>query len=173
MTAKKSVADSIQELVKGKTQPVVKSLPPYDSGKTAEPRPKGKNGGARPNSGGARPNSGPDPLPVEDRRRSRKQAWKEFGDEEVEVILNDNTKSGNVKQRRVKMKRLRVVQEMIYKKAISDRDMDAAKEFNNRVLGKAPQPIVGDDDEDPIQINHDVTPILEKAYDNEEEKDTG
>ncbi len=172
MTAKKSVADSIQELVKGKTIPAAPHIEKSPESKTKHKGNYKKKGG----HGGARQEAGRDPLPAEDKRRSRKQAWKEYGDEEVEVILKENTKAGTVTERRVKMKRLRVVQETIYKKAVGISvagDMEAAKEFNNRVLGKAPQPIVGDDEEDPIQINHDVTPILEKAYDNEEEKDEG
>lgn len=178
---KPSASDAIQDLIKGKGKPAVKSLHPNDLGEKLvkrnldEPREKkqkGTHGGKRANTGGARPNSGPDPLAPEDQRRSRKAAWREFGDEEVDVVLKERTDTGTVVERRVKLKRLRVIQNMIYEKAVGvtvKGDMEAAKEFNNRVLGKSPQPLVGDDDEPPIQVDLIGERLLEKAYGNEDD----
>lgn len=162
MAKKESAADKIQNLLKGN-----KAVPPLAEKSPKIKPPKGKHGGPRANSGGAREGSGREPLPDEEKRRKRKQVWRDFGDEEVEVIMKEKTEVGTVVERKVKMKRLRVVQEAIYKEATKG-NMVAAKEFNDRVHNKSPQPLVGDMEEDPIQVNHDVLPILEKAYGNDD-----
>lgn len=114
----------------------------------------------RRNNRGHKGKAGRKPLAEDEGRKTTKQSWEEFGNEEIEVTHLD---AGTQEQRKVKMKRLRVAQERLFKK-VNDGDIAAIREFNDRVGGKAMQPIVGDATEDPIQIDHDVTPILEKVY---------
>lgn len=165
MTSKKpSVADAIKDLVRGTKATPVKTEPRKKSRTSKYYVKKGGNGGKR-------PNSGPDPLPQEDQRRTLKQAWRQYGLEEVEIRYPKQLEKGKVEERREKMSRLRVIQEAIYRAGASG-NMVAAKEFNDRVLGKSPQPIVGDEDEAPVQIDLLGERILEKAYgddDSEEE----
>ena len=116
---------------------------------------KGGNGGIRP--GGIKP-----ALPAMERRKTLKRAWDDFANEDDEVIIKQLEK-GNVVQRRAKMKRLRVIQEAVYKKAKLG-DVNAIREFNNRVYGHPKQPIVGDDEEAPVQVDLGVGRILDGAY---------
>ncbi len=158
MTAKKpSVADEIKNLVKGSAPRPAPRIEKIEKTAPKEDKRKG--------NGGRRRNSGRKPLALDEKRKTVKQSWEEFGGEEIEVT---ELHAGTKEQRKVKMKRLRVAQERLFKK-VNEGDIAAIREFNDRVGGKAMQPIVGDATEDPIQIDHDVTPILEKAYGDEGE----
>lgn len=170
MAKKVSAASKIQNLLKGGKKPTVK----LDEKKQ---KPKGTHGGSRANTGGARENSGREPLSAVEQKRTLKGAWREFANTEVEESLDElqgitRLEKGTKEVRMKKMTRLAVIQEVIYHHGKKG-NMVAAKEFNDRSLGKSPQPLIGDIEEDPIQVNHDVSPILEKAYgtdDNDEEE---
>lgn len=115
---------------------------------------KGKNGGRRAGSGRK-------PLKDDEKRLSVKQSWESFAEEEVEVRQIDK---GTLKERKVKMRRLRRVQEAVYAAAVKG-DIPAAKEFSDRVGGKPAQPIRGEGEDDaPIRIAGDIGLILKKAY---------
>lgn len=121
-------------------------------------KPKNKN------YGGKRNNSGRKPLEEDQKRKSIKQAWEEFSNEDVEIKQIDK---GTKEVRVVKMKRLRSVQEATYNAAIEG-DVSAQKEFNDRVGGKPAQPIRGEGEDDaPIKLHVDnLEDILRKAYGN-------
>lgn len=113
--------------------------------------------------GGVRENAGKPALPAEALRKTLKNSWREFGAGEVEVKVRELHK-GNVQERMVKMARLKVVQEALFKKT-KEGDVAAIKEFNDRVFNKSAQPLVGDNDDDPIQVQHlGVSLMLHKVY---------
>lgn len=161
MIKKPSLKQQIEALKKGKAPAIAKTEKSEKSASTHQGAPYVPKGG----NGGAREGAGRDPLSAMERRKTLKQTWQEFGLEEVEIKYPKQLEKGNVVERRLKMKRLRVVQEAIFKKAATG-DVPAIKEFNDRVLGKAPQPIVGDDDEPPVGLNLGIDRILGKAYGN-------
>lgn len=181
MKKKTNMADSIKALVRGVkprkdssaveqtpyTRPVAGSTPAPST--QIELGPKTKKTDGRKNNGGARPNSGPKPMPAQDQRRRLKQAYREFVLEEIEYP--EELRSGDAKERHEKMSRLAIVQAVIFKEALKG-NMVAAKEINDRSLGKSPQPIIGDEDEAPVQVDLLGERILDKAYgdDTEEEE---
>jgi len=130
------------------------------------PNPKAKSGkGYIPKgtgAGGRMPGAGRKPLEHDEERRTLKRSYEEFAKEEVEMPVTRLEKGTKV-QRIEKMKRVRVVQEKLFKK-VQEGDVQAIKEFNDRVLGKSRQTIVGDEDEAPVQIDLGVGRILDKAY---------
>lgn len=167
----KKLAKQIDALTKGKQLVVPAKI---EISEKPKPSHQGavyvKKGG----KGGARPNAGKAPLPAIERRRTLKQSWQDFGLEDIEVKYPKQLEKGTVVERRIKMKRIRVIQETTFNEARKG-NITAIKEFNDRVLGKSPQPIVGDEEEDPIRFNLGIGRILEKAYDpdaNPEEDDT-
>ena len=112
-------------------------------------------------NGGTRGVCGRKPLEQDEKRKSFKSLWEEFGGEEVEVRQVDK---GTKEERVVKMARCKVVMDRIYTEAAKG-DIAAAKEFNDRVGGKVPNKIVGDSDEAPILMQQiDINNALEKTY---------
>lgn len=109
------------------------------------------------------------PLALDEKRVTLKRSWEHFAEEQDEVLVT-RLEQGTKVQRKEKMNRLRVIQEAVYK-AAKHGDMAAAKEFNNRVHGHPKQPIVGDDDEPPVQVDLGAGRILDKAYGTDEESD--
>lgn len=163
MTAKKtSVADAIKNLVRGaKPAPTTEKLK-VEKETTKElnkAKTTGKNGGARPGSG--RKPGGTALL-----RREIRALVQNHYNEEVWVKVKD-PKTGI--EREIKKPRVLIAIDVLFQVGITNKDAHALDRYLNRALGKPPQPLIGDEDEDPIQINHDVTPILEKAYGDDDE----
>lgn len=153
----KSVLDSIKAL-KGTKAPTVQKVEKVEKKQpTRQARPGKQNAGG---TGGARPGAGRKTGPQDERRTTIKKSWEDFAGEEVEVT---ELHAGTKEQRKVKAKRLRVVQQKLYEQAVKG-DVSAIKEFNDRVGGKARQPVVGDMEEDPVQVDLGVDRLLEKAY---------
>lgn len=164
----KSVLESIKALKGGKATPIA---PKAETEKSEKKQGKSKGGrNYKPKglgNGGARDGAGRKPLVADEKRKTIKKAWEDFAQEEVEVT---QLHAGTKEQRKIKVKRLRVVQEKLYNAAASG-DVSAIREFNDRVGGKARQPVVGDQEEDPVQIDLGVDRLLERAYGDEEEDD--
>lgn len=159
MTKKLTAAERLKRLTeKPKSVAVKTTAPQTEHGEKPKSKHKG-NYVLKGGNGGARPNSGPDPLPPELQRKTLKQAWREFGLGEVPVRLE----KGTVNERMEKMARLKVIQEATFQ-AASKQNVPAIKEFNDRVFGKAPQPIIGDDDEPPVQVDVNQARTLQKIY---------
>lgn len=168
-TKAQNIADSIKALKGGKTaaKPVVGKIDKIEKTGGRQVKPVGRNYVKKGGKGGTRRGSGRKPLEKDEKRITLKRSWEAFADEEEEVqVLHHGTKEVRV----VKMKKVRVIQEAVYK-AAKKGDMTAAKEFNDRVLGKSRQPIVGDEDESPIQVDHTMNNILDKAYGSDEEEE--
>lgn len=159
--AKKSVADSIQELV-GRatpTKPATEKLNKVPEIGKPPKQPKKKNGGARPGAG--RPEGGTSLL-----RRLVRDLVKNHYTEEVAVKIKDPTTGV---EHTIKKPRVLIAIDMMFQIGIANKDAAALDKYLNRALGKAPQPLVGDDDEPPIQIDTVGERILEKAYDEEDD----
>ena len=113
---------------------------------------KGKHGGVRPNSGRK---EGGTAL----QKRLLKQAMVEHLEEEVDVTVRDR-RTG--KEHTVKKPRIQVILERLFN--FSGTHYQAADLWLNRAVGRAPQPLIGDVDEAPVQIDLGIGRILDKAY---------
>lgn len=76
------------------------------------------------------------------------------------------------KSRMVDKPRAVILAEDLFKKGhygtAIDKDIPAIKEFFDRAIGKSPQPIRGDaEDDTPIRLEHDIGDFLEKSYGDE------
>lgn len=119
-------------------------------------------------NGGARSGSGRKPLAQDEKRKTIKRQWEDFASEEIEV---NELHKGTREIRKLKMARLRVAQEKLFKK-VQEGDVSAIREFNDRVGGKAPQTLRGGDEDDtPIQIELGVDRMLDKVYGNKDDDD--
>ena len=163
MKAKKpSVADAIKDLVRGaKPAPSTEKL--NSEKETTKPPKKAKTTGK---NGGARPGAGRKPGGGALLRREIRALVQSHYNEEVTVKVKD-PKTGI--EREIKKPRVLIAIDTLFQVGIANRDAHALDRYLNRALGKPPQPLIGDEEEDPIQINHDVTPILEKAYGDDDE----
>lgn len=151
--------DSISEGLKALKQGSKTTAPALEH--LNEPKTKKKpNRGNRANWGGRREGSGLKPLEHDEKKKTLKRSWEDFAQEITEITEIDK---GTREVRKVKMQRLRVVQEKLFKGVLAG-DVSAIKEFNNRVHGHPKQPIVGDDDEAPVQVELGVERILDKTY---------
>jgi hypothetical protein len=153
-----TATEKLNSLIKGKTTDPTQT----------EPRAKSKHHGKyvkKGGNGGARPNSGPEPLPAALQRRRMKQAFVDFLSEEVDAMVKDYNK-GNVEERKIKIARLKLILEALFKKVKngSNGDVAAAKELFDRAFGKSINIIAGDEDEPPVQLNVLADRILKKAY---------
>ncbi len=192
MTSTKEKLKEIQDKMKGTEKPVSSkewkdgaakekdksAVEKFDSAATTfytkEPKVEKveKTGGKTPghgslkDNGGARRGSGRKPLAKDEARKTIKHQWEDFASEEIEVTeLHKGTKE----MRKVKMARLRVAQEKLFKK-VQEGDVSAIREFNDRVGGKAPQTLRGGDEDDtPIQIELGVDRMLDKVYGEDDE----
>jgi len=63
------------------------------------------------------------------------------------------------------LKSLRAIWKGIIRKAVEDEDLACAKEVFDRHDGKVPQAIVGDDDEDSINVLTRIERVIVKAKD--------
>lgn len=157
MTPKKpSITDEIKTLARGEKVTPPKTEKMINGEKMNKPDTPGKNGGKRPGAG--RPPGG-----IAMYRRAMKKYLADYFAEEQLVKVVD-PKSGRPVT--IKKPRAVIMLEVLYGVALQQLkgDSHSADLWLNRALGKAPQPLIGDEDEDPIQVNHDVMPILRKAY---------
>lgn len=154
----KEIQEDIAKLKTGTTKPAVKVIEKIDIIEKSETTPKVDG---RKNNGGKRQNSGRKPLEADERRRTLKKVYEDFALEEDEVQKTDR---GTGKVRLVKMTKVRIVHEALYKKAKLG-DVAAIHEFNDRTVGKSKQPITGGDEDDaPLRIEHDVDSVIDKIY---------
>jgi hypothetical protein len=162
MTAKKpSVADAIKDLVRGTKPAPIKNRKIDTVKETKEPK---KEDGRKHNKG--HPGSGRKPGGSALLRREIRALVQQHYNEEVTVKVKD-PKTGV--EREIKKPRVLIAIDALFTLGMKNNDANAIDRYLNRALGKPPQPLVGDEEEDPIQINHDVTPILEKAYGDDDE----
>lgn len=157
MTTTNDKLKEIKDKLKGETKPV--SSPIRETEKSEKTKEKKKNGGRRPGSGRK-------PIDKDEKRVSIKKSWESFAEEEIEV---QELHKGTREVRKIKMARLRVAQEKLFK-GVQNGDIAAIREFNDRVGGKARQPLVGDEDESPIQVDIGVDRMLDKVYGTEEDE---
>lgn len=121
----------------------------------------------RKNNGGARIGSGGSPGGQALARRSLRAILASHYAEPIIIELKDPL-TGEL----VKMKKPRVLamMEKMYEIAVEKNDSNAGDRWLNRALGKAPQPLIGDEEEDPIRVDLGIDRILGKVYngDNDE-----
>ncbi len=87
---------------------------------------------------------------------------KEHTNEAVKMVVLDD-KTG--KRITIEKPRSLVMMERLFKAGMEG-DVNAMAKWLDRAAGKPAQPIVGDDDEPPVQIDLGIGRILEKAYGN-------
>lgn len=115
--------------------------------------------------GGTRPPSGKELA-----RRSLRALLASHYEEELDVTLIDPLTKKKVT---VKKPRVVIVMEKMYEIATRKAgDSAAGDRWLNRALGKAPQPLIGDSDEEPIAINLGVGRILGKAYNDDDDTES-
>lgn len=118
--------------------------------------------------GGARPGAGQPPKEETLIKRGIKQYIDDHINEEVDVKITD-PKTG--KSRIIKKPRVAVVLQHLYALGMGQTDKGngaALKEWLDRAVGKAPQPIKGDSEDDtPIRLEVDINKMLDKAYGDE------
>ena len=150
---KQSAADNIKELLastKKATAVTDKKL----GSLVKEKKPKSTWGGSR---GGGRPTS--EQMLI---KRGLKKLIDEHTNAETDVRITD-PKTGKVKI--IKKPRMLVILEILFQIASQGKDVGAIKEWLDRAVGKAPQPLRGDGDDDtPINLNLDINKMLNKAY---------
>jgi hypothetical protein len=112
-------------------------------------------------NGGARPGSGRKPKIENLIEKGTKELFDQYANEEVELNVT-NPKTG--KTIVIKKPRKLIMLQKLWDIAMSMNSHEAAEKWLNRVLGKPAQPIVGDDEMDPVRIEHDISDILDKAY---------
>lgn len=149
---KQSAIESIKDLLK---EAKSRSVPKTEKLKKEIKPVRGKNGGVRPGSGR--------PLKEE---LVIKRGVRELMDghflEEVPVRIKD-PKTG--KERVINKPRSLVILDALFKVAVETKNVPAMKEWFDRAIGKAPQPIRGDGDSDaPVKLEVDITSMLDKAY---------
>lgn len=114
------------------------------------------------------PKSGRKPKEQTLLERGIKKYLEDHTNEEVEVEIEITDPKTNQK-RKIKKPRVVIVMEHLYAIGIGNTEKGssaALKEWLDRALGKAPQPIRGDgDDSPPVRLEVDITKMLSKAYD--------
>lgn len=164
MTKKTSLSKSLATLkTLGKPDEVRKQTTPQNRKieTVADLKPPKKVDG-RKNNGGHH-NGGRKPGGTAMQKRLRKQLLEDHFGEEVEVRVKDR-KTGVEK---IVMKpRAVVIMERLYMigMGLVEGDSAAIDKWLNRALGKAPQPLVGDEEEDPVQVDLGIGRIIDKAY---------
>jgi len=160
----KSLKEQIASLKPaGIPKPVSKPPPEnqkINSGKELNPPPK--EDGRKHNKGvpGA---AGRKPGGTAMQRRLLKQAMQEHFEEEVNVKVKD-PKTG--KEKVIKKPRVLVVLQTLFQIGVESKNEHALDKWLNRAVGKAPQPLIGDEEEDPIRVDLGIDRILKKAYGN-------
>ena len=109
------------------------------------------------------PGSGRKPGGTALQTRLLKELMKDHCNEEIEVTMMDK-KTGKIVT--IKKPRLIIAMEKLYQIGIKEDGNDAAiDKWLNRAVGKAPQPLVWDEDEAPIRVDkQDMDRLLDKAY---------
>lgn len=59
--------------------------------------------------------------------------------------------------------KLRKIADALIEKAITDKDVSAIREIADRIDGKVPQAVVGDDEHDPLRLVHRIERVIVKA----------
>lgn len=158
---KESIAERAKRIAGGGKPAVqkVEKLKKDMGGKTLGHKPLSSNGGAREGAGRK-------PLQFDEQRRTLKRSWENFAAEEDEIEIETadvDPITKERKKRKVKMQRLAIAQKALFEN-VKKGDTSAIREFNDRVIGKAKQPIVGDDDDAPLRVDLGVDRLLDKAY---------
>lgn len=164
MTSTKDTLKAIQEKLKGNKKPETENVSKVEKVEKRKKRPGKQNAGG---TGGRRSGAGRKPLAQDEKRLNIKKSWESYADELVEVQQLDK---GTREVRKVKMQRLRIAQDRLFK-GVMDGDIAAIKEFNDRVGGKARQPVTGDDEEPPIAIDIGIDRMLDKVYGEPDDED--
>lgn len=132
-----------------------------------KPNPKAKGGGSYIPKGvgfGKRNGSGRKTGGTFQQKRLNKRSINEHYNEEVDVKVKDPL---NGKEKIIKKPRILVQLERLYRASTrpdGSFDVSAIDKWLNRALGKAPQPLIGDEEEDPIKVDLGIERILGKAY---------
>ncbi len=120
------------------------------------------------NNGGKRPGSGRKPGGAALERRTLRAILSKHYGEDVTIEVEDPKTHKKVK---IKKPRVLAMMEKLYETGIANGDTAAIDRWLNRALGKPPQPLVGDEEEDPVRIDLGVDRILGKVYSGDDEED--
>ncbi len=154
----KHIADQDRDAIvqqSTKNLPPQSNTPPTEKVKTAEEiKPPKQNGGARPGAGRK-------PGGTALQKRLMRTLLAEHFSEKIKVKVTD-PKTG--KQHVIEKPRVLVAIDTLFHIGIDTKNDAALDKWLNRALGKAPQPLIGDEEEDPIRIDLGVERILKKAY---------
>lgn len=161
-----SITDSIKALKAGKAVPAPK-IENVKTGKDIKPPTKPpKNKDKRSGNGGAREGAGRKPGGTALQRRLVRTLVQDHYTQEVDVKVKD-PKTGN--EHTIKKPRVLVAIDTLFQVGVQNKDAHALDRYLNRALGKPPQPLIGDEEEDPVRIDLGVERILGKAYGDDEE----
>lgn len=105
--------------------------------------------------GGSRKGAGRKMVAATEVRLSTQETMKDHLTEEVEVNITDK-KTG--KTTLVKMTRVKALLDMLFMKGFKDKDTQAAKEYFDRTIGKAPQAIIHSGSIDTAKQDKELTP---------------
>lgn len=173
-TQPKSLKDRLNALAGNKPgagKPVQTPKPEIDKLKKEPGTGKGRNYVPKGlGLGGAREGSGRPPSGIALERRQAKKILSEHVAEEVEVKVLDKITG---KERILKKSRILIQLERLFQSSVNKDGTfndGAIDKWLNRALGKAPQPLIGDEDEDPVRVNLGVEQILDKAYGDDDER---
>lgn len=157
-SAAEAIRNLIRPVILTTTSKVEKSNKPQRTGgKTPGHGPLSNNGGAR--EGAGRPAGG-----SEGQRRARKLLIETHVEEKITVTVKD-PKTGQPIT--IEKPRIVVAMEKLFQLGTKgDGDAAALDKWMNRAVGKAVQPIVGDEDEPPVQVDLGVGRIIDKVYGN-------
>lgn len=111
------------------------------------------------------PGTGMPPGGIALMRRTRKQLAEEHLSGMATITLVDK-KTNKVVQ--VERPRIVAALEKTFELGMKG-DVKALDNWSSRALGKAPQPLVGDEDSDAIQVNVETDVMVEKIYDADED----
>lgn len=156
--------ERLQNLAGGKNNKI-------NSGKGIIPAKKKKRDGRKNNHAG--PGAGRPPGGQALERRTLRALLAKHYQEEVEIEVEDPKTHKMVK---MKKPRALAMMEKLYEIGIKNGNDAAIDRWLNRALGKAPQPLIGDEDEDPIRVDLGAERILKKVYgsnDDDSDEDEG
>lgn len=155
-----SLADTIKALKKGVSPAAQNSQTPKQEQNGKSPKKPEKKVDGRKNNK-RHPNSGRKPGGGALARRLVRTLVQDHYTAEVEVTVKD-PKTGN--PHTIKKPRVLIAIDALFQVGVQNKDAHALDRYLNRALGKPPQPLVGDEDEDAIQVDLGVDRILDKAY---------
>lgn len=164
VSKKPTAAERLEALIGGKKPAVVKVEKLKTETKINLPKKRTVK-----DNGGAREGSGRKPGGQALARRTLRAILAKHYAEEVEIEIEDPKTKKMVK---IKKPRVLAMMEMMYQIAEKNGDSAAGDRWLNRALGKPPQPLIGDEEEDPVRVDLGVDRILGKVY-NDEADDEG